>query len=36
MVVSFLLKNGIPFDLKQNPLFAHFSMLCHAIYKLIK
>ena len=36
MVVTYLLKNGILLDLKQNTLFANFSMLCYAIYKLIK
>ena len=36
MVVTFSFKNGILLDLKQNTLFANFSMLCYAIYKLIK
>ena len=35
-VTFFLLKNGILLDLKQNTLFANFSMSCYAIYKLIK
>ena len=36
MVVNFLLRNGILLNLKQKTFFAYFSMLCHAIYKLIK
>ena len=36
VVFFFLLRNGILLDLKQNTLFAKFSMLCYAIYKLIK
>ena len=36
MVVTFSFKNGKLLDLKQNTLFANFSMLCYAIYKLIK
>ena len=36
MVVNFSLKNGILIDLKTNTLFANFSVLCYAIYKLIK
>ena len=36
MVVFFLLRNGILLDLKQSNLFVNISMLCYAIYKLIK
>ena len=36
MVVNFSFKKWFTFDLNQNTLFANFSMLCYAIYKLIK
>ena len=36
MVLMFLLCNGILLDLKKHTLFAKFSMLCYAFYKLIK
>ena len=36
MVVFFLLRNGILLDVKRNTLFANLSLLCYAIYKLIK
>ena len=36
VVFFFLLRNGILLDLKQNTLYANFSMLCYPIYKLSK
>ena len=36
MVVIFLLRNGILLDLKTKHIACLFSMLCYAIYKLIK
>ena len=36
VAIFFLLRNGILLDLKQNTLFAIFSMLCYAIYKVTK
>ena len=35
MVVTFSFKNGILLDLKQNTLFANFSILCYAIINLL-